>query len=29
MYIKKIMSMKPNPKEINIIFNILKGGGAI
>jgi hypothetical protein len=25
VYIKKIMSMKPNPKEINIILNILKG----
>jgi hypothetical protein len=24
-YIKKSMSMKPNPKEINIILNILKG----
>jgi hypothetical protein len=25
VYIKKFMSMKPNPKEINIILNILKG----
>jgi hypothetical protein len=25
VYIKKLMSMKPNPKEINIILNILKG----
>jgi hypothetical protein len=25
VYIKKCMSMKPNPKEINIILNILKG----
>jgi hypothetical protein len=25
MYIEKFMSMKPNPKEINIILNILKG----
>jgi hypothetical protein len=24
--IPKFMSMKPNPKEINIILNILKGG---
>jgi hypothetical protein len=24
-YIKKYMSLKPNPKEINIILNILKG----
>jgi hypothetical protein len=26
VYIKKFMSMKPNPKEINIILTILKGG---
>jgi hypothetical protein len=25
VYIKKFMYMKPNPKEINIILNILKG----
>jgi hypothetical protein len=25
VYIKKFMSIKPNPKEINIIINILKG----
>jgi hypothetical protein len=25
VYIKKCMSLKPNPKEINIILNILKG----
>jgi hypothetical protein len=25
VYIKKVMSMKPNPKEINILLNILKG----
>jgi hypothetical protein len=25
VYIKKIMSMKPNPKEINIILNNSKG----
>jgi hypothetical protein len=25
VYIKKFMSMKPDPKEINIILNILKG----
>jgi hypothetical protein len=25
VYIKKFMSNKPNPKEINIILNILKG----
>jgi hypothetical protein len=25
VYIKKFMSLKPNPKEINIILNILKG----
>jgi hypothetical protein len=25
VYIKKFMSMKPNPKEINTILNILKG----
>jgi hypothetical protein len=25
VYIKKFMSMKPTPKEINIILNILKG----
>jgi hypothetical protein len=25
VYINKFMSMKPNPKEINIILNILKG----
>jgi hypothetical protein len=25
VYIKKFMSMKPNPNKINIILNILKG----
>jgi hypothetical protein len=25
VYIKEFMSMKPNPKEINITLNILKG----
>jgi hypothetical protein len=25
VYIKKFMSMTPNPKELNIILNILKG----
>jgi hypothetical protein len=25
MYIKKFISLKPNPKEMNIILNILKG----
>jgi hypothetical protein len=25
VYIKKFMPIKPNPKEINIILNILKG----
>jgi hypothetical protein len=25
VYIKKCMSLKPNPKEINIILDILKG----
>jgi hypothetical protein len=25
LYIEKFMSMKPNPREINIILSILKG----